>query len=70
MHVVDQSEKLPNINAGDVLCGFSRGKFDRNDNKKLNSEIHHKLHINTCDGLISNEKVQALSEVCRGAHSK
>ncbi len=63
MYVVDQSEKLPKINAGDVLCGFGRGKFDRNDNKKVNAEKHHKFHCNTCDGLISHEKLQALSEV-------
>ncbi len=63
MFVVNTSDKPIKIVAGSLLCGFGKGKFDRNVGGKYNPECHHMFTIKTCDDPVFLLKLTTVKEV-------
>ena len=51
------------IPVGTFLCGYGRGKFDRNTKGNFNPDCHHMFKIKTCDDLVHTSKMVTVKEV-------
>jgi len=63
MFVVNTSDKTVSILAGAFLCGYGKGKFDRNLHGSFNPDCHHMFHIKTCDDLVYTSKMLPVKDV-------
>ena len=64
--VANKTDKEIKISVGMLLCGFGKGKFDRNSETsggKFDPECHHMFTIQTCDGLVFTTKLEAVKDV-------
>ena len=64
--VVNKTDKEIKISVGMLLCGFGKGKFDRNSETsggKFDPECHHMFTIQTCDDLVFTTKLEAVKDV-------
>ena len=64
--VVNKTDKDIKISVGMLLCGFGKGKFDRNNESnagKFDPETHHMFHIQTCDDFVFTTKLEAVKDV-------
>ena len=51
------------IPVGTFLCGYGRGKFDRNTKGNFNPDCHHMYNIKTCDDFVFTSKMTTVMEV-------
>ena len=52
VYVANTGDADVSIPVGTFLCGYGRGKFDRNTKGNLNPDCHHMFKIKTCDDLL------------------
>ena len=53
-----------------MLCGYGRGKFDRNTMGKFNLDFHFMFRIKTCDDFVYREKMMTVKEVMAEQRAK
>ena len=53
-----------------MLCGYGRGKFDRNTMGKFNLDFHFMFRIKTCDDFLYREKMMTVKEVMAEQRAK
>ena len=56
--------------AGAFLCGFGKGKFDRNINGIFNPDCHHMFHLKTCEDMVYTSKMLPVKDVVGEQRSK
>ena len=64
--VVNKTDKEIKISVGMLLCGFGKGKFDRNSattGGKYGPECNQMFTIQTCDDLVFTTKLEAVKDV-------
>ena len=64
VYVVNTGESDVSIPVGALLCGYGRGKFDRNDGGRFNPDCHSMFKIQTCDDLVVHkDKMTTVKEM-------
>ena len=64
VYVVNTGDADVSIPVGALLCGYGRGKFDRNDGGRFNPDCHSMFKIQTCDDLVVHkEKMITVKEM-------
>ena len=64
IYVVNEGHQPMSLPVGAYLCGFGRGKFDRNTNGNFNPDCHHMFHLKTCeDMVVYNSKMLPVKDV-------
>ena len=56
VYVVNTGDADVSIPVGALLCGYGRGKFDRNDGGRFNPDCHSMFKIQTCDDLVVHKE--------------
>ena len=56
VYVVNTGDADVSIPAGALLCGYGRGKFDRNTGGRFNPDCHSMFKIQTCDDLVVHKE--------------
>ena len=56
VYVVNTGDADVSIPAGALLCGYGRGKFDRNTGGRFNPDCHSMFEIKTCDDLVVHKE--------------
>ena len=63
-YVVNTGDADVSIPVGALLCGYGRGKFDRNGRGKFNPDCHSMFKIKTCDDLVVHkDKIATVKEM-------
>ena len=52
MYVVNTGDADVSIPVGAVLCGYGKGRFDRNTRGTFNPDCHSMFAIKTCDDIV------------------
>ena len=63
VYVANTGDADVSIPVGTFLCGYGRGKFDRNTKGNFNPDCHHMFKIKTCDDLVYTSKLVTVKEV-------
>ena len=63
VYVANTGDADVSIPVGTFLCGYGRGKFDRNTKGNFNPDCHHMFKIKTCDDLVHTSKMVTVKEV-------
>ena len=64
IYVVNTGDQPMSAPTGAFLCGFGKGKFDRNTNGNFNPDCHHRFHLKTCeDMVVYNSKMLPVKDV-------
>ena len=63
VYVANTGDADVSIPVGTFLCGYGRGKFDRNNKGNFNPDCHHMFKIKTCDDLVHTSKMVTVKEV-------
>ena len=63
VYVANTGDADVSIPVGTFLCGYGRGKFDRNSKGNFNPDCHHMFKIKTCDDLVYTSKMVTVKEV-------
>ena len=63
VYVANTGDADVSIPVGTFLCGYGRGKFDRNTKGNFNPDCHHMFKIKTCDDLVHTSKLVTVKEV-------
>ena len=63
VYVANTGETDVSIPVGTFLCGYGRGRFDRNEKGKFNPDCHLMFKINTCDDFVYTSKMVTVKEV-------
>ena len=63
VYVANTGETDVSIPVGTFLCGYGRGKFDRNTKGNFNPDCHHMFKIKTCDDLVHTSKMVTVKQV-------
>ena len=56
VYVANTGDADVSIPVGTFLCGYGRGKFDRNTKGNFNPDCHHMFKIKTCDDWVHTSK--------------
>ena len=70
VYVVNTGDADVSIPVGALLCGYGRGKFDRNTVGKFNPDYHFMFRIKTCDDFVYREKMMTVKEVMAEQRAK
>ena len=63
VYVANTGETDVSIPVGTFLCGYGRGRFDRNEKGKFNPDCHLMFKIKTCDDFVYTSKMVTVKEV-------
>ena len=64
VYVVNPGDADVSIPRGALVCGYGRGKFDRNDGGRFNPDCHSMFKIQTCDDLVVHkDKMTTVKEM-------
>ena len=63
VYVANTGDADVSIPVGTFLCGYGRGKFDRNTKGNFNPDCHHMYNIKTCDDFVFTTKMTTVKEV-------
>ena len=63
VYVANTGDEDVSIPVGTFLCGYGRGKFDRNTKGNFNPDCHHMFKIKTCDDFVYTSKMITVKEV-------
>ena len=63
VYVANTGDADVSIPVGTFLCGYGRGKFDRNNKGNFNPDCHHMFKIKTCDDLVHTSKMVTVKQV-------
>ena len=63
VYVANTGDADVSIPVGTFLCGYGRGKFDRNTKGNFNPDCHHMFKIKTCDDFVKTSKMITVKEV-------
>ena len=63
VYVANTGDADVSIPVGTFLCGYGRGKFDRNTKGNFNPDCHHMFKIKTCDDWVHTTKMVTVKQV-------
>ena len=63
VYVANTGDADVSIPVGTFLCGYGRGKFDRNTKGNFNPDCHHMFKIKTCDDWVHTSKMVTVKQV-------
>ena len=62
VYAANTGDAAVSIPVGTFLCGYGRGKFDRNTKGNFNPDCHHMFKIKTCDDFVFTSKMTTVKE--------
>ena len=70
VYVANTGETDVSIPVGTFLCGYGKGKFDRNTKGNFNPDCHLMFKIKTCDDFVFTSKMVTVKEVVAEQRAK
>mgnify|MGYP003320861966 CR=1 FL=1 len=70
VYVANTGDADVSIPVGTFLCGYGRGKFDRNTKGNFNPDCHLMFKIKTCDDFVFTSKMVTVKEVVAEQRAK
>ena len=70
IYVANTGDQPMRVPAGAFVCGFGKGKCDRNRNGNFNPDCHHMFHLKTCEDMVYTSKMLPVKDVVREQRAK